>query len=277
MAEVHLTQEGLKELEDKLNYLKNIRRVEIAEQISDARAQGDLSENAEYDAAKELQAKNEYEIAEIEAMLKNVVVIDESVTQYETVEVGATVKVKNVGDRAGKTVVQLYVGDVESSVFRPVRELKGFEKVELQPGEEKDVSFTLDKRAFAYWNTQIHDWHVESGAFRIEIGYSSRDIAASAEVRVGSTVRIPQRYDRNSIILDILADPKGREAIAPLMEAMSGFFSRGEKKNDAADTAISEEMNMAMFNYMPLRTVLSFAGDKADPALLDQLLEKLNA
>ena len=55
----------------------------------------------------------------------------------------ATVKVKNTGSRAGKTVVQLYVGDVESSVFRPVRELKGFEKVELQPGEEKEVSFTL--------------------------------------------------------------------------------------------------------------------------------------
>ena len=94
MAEVHLTPEGKKELEDKLNYLKNIRRTEIAELISEARAQGDLSENAEYDAAKELQAKNEYEIAEIEAMLKNAVVIDESVLDANTVEVGVTVKVK---------------------------------------------------------------------------------------------------------------------------------------------------------------------------------------
>ena len=96
MAEVHLTPEGKKELEDKLNYLKNIRRTEIAELISEARAQGDLSENAEYDAAKELQAKNEYEIAEIEAMLKNAVVIDESVLDANTVEVGVTVKVKNI-------------------------------------------------------------------------------------------------------------------------------------------------------------------------------------
>jgi len=95
MAEVHLTPEGLKELEDKLNYLKNIRRTEIAEMISEARAQGDLSENAEYDAAKDLQAKNEYEIADLEVMLKNAVVIDESALDANTVEVGVTVKVKN--------------------------------------------------------------------------------------------------------------------------------------------------------------------------------------
>ncbi len=95
MAEVHLTPEGLKELEDKLNHLKNIRRTEIAELISEARAQGDLSENAEYDAAKELQAKNEYEIAELETMLKNAVVIDESVLDADTVEVGNTVRITN--------------------------------------------------------------------------------------------------------------------------------------------------------------------------------------
>ena len=87
-----------------------------------------------------------------------------------------TAAVKNTGNRAGKTVVQLYVGDVESTPIRPVRELKGFAKVALQPGESKEVAFTLDKRAFAYWNQQIHDWHVETGAFTIEVGASSRDL-----------------------------------------------------------------------------------------------------
>ena len=189
----------------------------------------------------------------------------------------ATVKVRNVGSRAGKTVVQLYVGDVESSVFRPVRELKGFEKVELQPGEEKEVSFTLDKRAFAYWNTQIHDWHVESGEVKVEVGYSSRDIAESAVVRVESTVRIPRHYDLNSIFMDIMADPHGRETIAPLLRIMQeGFGSSDDEKSDAASEAITEEMNLAMLNYMPLRTILSFAGEKADPAALEQILKKLN-
>ena len=76
-----------------------------------------------------------------------------------------TVTVKNTGSRAGKEAVQLYVGDVESTPLRPVRELKGFAKVALEPGESKAVSFTLDKRSFAYWNQQIHDWHVETGVF----------------------------------------------------------------------------------------------------------------
>ena len=110
----------------------------------------------------------------------------ERITDQESLT--ATVRVTNTGKRAGKSVVQLYVGDCESSVFRPVRELKGFEKIFLEPGESKDVSFTLDKRSFAYWNTKIHDWHVESGEFRIEIGPSSRDIACCAAVQVDSAV-----------------------------------------------------------------------------------------
>ena len=96
MAEVYLTPEGKKELDDKLTYLKNIRRTEIAELISEARAQGDLSENAEYDAAKELQAKNEYEIAEVEAMLKNAIVIENAAADANTVAVGSTVMLHNV-------------------------------------------------------------------------------------------------------------------------------------------------------------------------------------
>lgn len=95
MAEVHLTRDGIKALEEKLEYLKNVRRTEIAELISVARSFGDLSENAEYDAAKLEQAKNEYEIAEVEAMLRNAIVIDEEAIDASTVEVGVAVKVRN--------------------------------------------------------------------------------------------------------------------------------------------------------------------------------------
>ena len=74
-----------------------------------------------------------------------------------------SVDVTNVGKVPGKEVVQLYVADHESTVIRPVRELKGFEKIALEPGETKTVTFTLGKRAFAYWNTEIHDWHGRKG------------------------------------------------------------------------------------------------------------------
>lgn len=87
-----------------------------------------------------------------------------------------TVNVKNTGAVAGKEVVQLYVKDVQSSVSRPEKELKGFEKVELQPGEEKAVTFSLNKRAFAYYNTELKGWHVESGKFELLVGKSSKEL-----------------------------------------------------------------------------------------------------
>ena len=189
----------------------------------------------------------------------------------------ATVRVTNTGKRAGKSVVQLYVGDCESSVFRPVRELKGFEKIFLEPGESKDVSFTLDKRSFAYWNTKIHDWHVESGEFRIEIGHSSRDIACCAAVQVDSTAEIPRRYDVNSIFMDLMQDPRADTVLKPLLDGIREMFMPSdEEQSDAAQEAISNEMSLAMVKYMPLRSILSFAGDKADPGLIDQILKALN-
>ncbi len=199
----------------------------------------------------------------------------ERITDQESLT--ATVRVTNMGKRAGKTVVQLYVGDCESSVFRPVRELKGFDKVFLEPGESKDVSFTLDKRSFAYWNTTIHDWHVESGEFRIEIGHSSRDIACCAAVQVDSTAVIPRRYDVNSIFMDLMQDPRADTVLKPLLDGIREMFMPSdEEQSDAAQEAISNEMSLAMVKYMPLRSILSFAGEKADPGLIDQILKALN-
>lgn len=95
MAEVRLTKEGVEKYEQRLEYLKTTGRTEIAEQIQIARSFGDLSENAEYDAAKLEQARMEYEIIEIEAMLRNVVIIDEENINTEVVNVGNTIKVLN--------------------------------------------------------------------------------------------------------------------------------------------------------------------------------------
>lgn len=197
------------------------------------------------------------------------------ITDQETVT--ATVTVKNTGSRAGKTVVQLYVGDQESTVLRPVRELKGFEKVALQPGESTDVTFVLDKRSFAYWNTQLHDWHVETGVFTVEVGRSSRDIAVSGTVTVESTVELPRHYTADSIFMDIMADPKAAKAIEPMMAAIKKAFGPSEEAGEAAQSAISEDMNMAMMRYMPLRGMLSFAPDQITDDTMEELLQALNS
>ena len=91
-----------------------------------------------------------------------------------------TVDVRNTGKRAGKEVVQLYVHDVESSLVRPARELKGFHKINLDPGETKQVSFTLDKEHLSFYDPSLKQWVAEPGEFEVLIGSSSRDIRAKA-------------------------------------------------------------------------------------------------
>jgi beta-glucosidase len=86
------------------------------------------------------------------------------------------VKLRNTGARPGKEVVQVYVADLESSVPRPPRELKGFAAVRLAPGEAAELTFTLQDRDLAYWDATRHSWQVEPGRFEIQVGRSSRDI-----------------------------------------------------------------------------------------------------
>lgn len=184
--------------------------------------------------------------------------------------------VTNTGDRAGKEVVQLYVSAPDSKVIRPVRELRGFDKIELAPGETKMVSFTLDKRAFAYWNTDIHDWYVESGKYLIQIGSSSRDIAIEQEVYVESTRRLPRHYTMDTPFGDLMDDPEAMKLLEPLMQIDFLEKKEDEDTTDAAAEAITADMKDAMVKYMPLRGSFSFASGRVTPRQLQEVLDKLN-
>jgi len=186
-------------------------------------------------------------------------------------EVNVQVRVTNTGDRAGKEIVQLYVSDVESTVIRPVKELKAFAKVALEPGESKVVSFTLNKRSFAYYNVDMKDWHVETGEFEIQVGSSSRDIHVHTRVNVESTATFLPTYTRNSTLGDIQRDPAHKklleQALQQFQEA-SGFG--GEDAGDHAD------MMDAMMKYMPLRALVAFSGGAMTEEAMNELLEQLN-
>lgn len=95
-----------------------------------------------------------------------------------------TVPVKNTGSREGKEVVQLYIRDKKSSVERPIKELKGFCKVSLKPGEEKEVSFTIDRSALSYFDAGSHQWVVEPGAFEAIVAASATDIRGQVEFKL---------------------------------------------------------------------------------------------
>ena len=117
----------------------------------------------------------------------------------DTATLIATLKVRNTGSVTGMETVQLYVRDLETTVFRPDKELKGFAKLELQPGQEAEVSIELDRRAFAYYDTGLQDWHIEAGTFEILVGASSRDIRLRATVEVVSTRQATVTADRDGL------------------------------------------------------------------------------
>jgi len=190
------------------------------------------------------------------------------ITDKETIEV--KVKVKNTGKVKGKEIVQLYVRDVESKVNRPEKELKGFEKIELEPGEEKTVTFKLDKRSFAYYNTEIRDWYVESGEFEILVGKSSKEIELKETVKVNSTVTIKKKYDRNSLVRDLLEDAKTEKIILDVVDSILEMIKEPGKEKEDVNDVIKWIMDM------PLRGLVSFSKGYFTDEMLQKLLEVLN-
>ena len=113
---------------------------------------------------------------------ENVKLDKEEIRPGESVTV--SLRVANTGETAGCDVVQVYVGDLESSLLRPAKELKGFQKVRLAPGERKDVAIVLDPRAFQAWDPRVHGWVAEPGEFVIYVGWSSASFAAELPLRL---------------------------------------------------------------------------------------------
>lgn len=98
--------------------------------------------------------------------------------------VTATVSVKNTGNRAGAEVVQLYINDAKASVERPYKELKGFQKVYLQPGESKDVNITINKQSLSFFDEAAHDWKAEPGDFTVLVGNASDNVPLKAKFKL---------------------------------------------------------------------------------------------
>ena len=123
-----------------------------------------------------------------------------------------SVKVTNTGKMAAKEIVQFYVRPDHAGKDRPVRELKGFGKIFLQPGESGTVTVELDDRSFAYWAEEIHDWFVEGGKYVIEAAASSRDIRLSADVNVENKP-LKLNVTMDTLLDDVLAVPEMKELL----------------------------------------------------------------
>jgi len=198
----------------------------------------------------------------------NLCIDRDCVTDQEIVTV--SFRVKNIGGRWGKEAVQLYIGAVSGSVPRPVRELKGFRKVGLAPGEETEVQFTLDKRSFAYYEPRIHDWFVESGEYRIEAAASSRDVRLAGTITVEGTYELPYHYTELSPIGSLKKTAKGRLLLARIMSPMKSSAGDNSALGEGA-----EKMQQAMQMEMPLGALTGFGGMSMEE--LTRTLQELNS
>jgi beta-glucosidase len=177
----------------------------------------------------------------------------------DDVTVAVEVRVTNTGTVAGAEVVQVYVRDPQASVLRPPRELKGFRKVRLEPGESRTVELTLDARDLSYWHPTLRRWIVEAGTFVVEVGASSRDIRGTATVEVaGDSAALP--LDSMSTVAEWLAHPVG----GPLLRGAMG----------AAGVSETDE---EMLRQIPLEVALSFAGGAVSPEEVAALVSAANA
>ena len=171
------------------------------------------------------------------------------------------VDITNVGDRAGKEVVQLYVQDsTNGNVVRPVKELKGFEKISLDVNETKTVKFTIDRRSFAWFSVRNNDWFVNSGEYKILVGSSSRDIKLKDTVNYASNDYIAFTVDDNTPIGNLIGIPK-IESIVDEIVALIPYLS------PEGNEAVGAKMQESMVVNNPLRALKSFNTHVTDDML----------
>ena len=198
----------------------------------------------------------------------NLQVSDTKITDQQSLTV--TLDITNTGPVAAKEVVQLYISDSQSEISRPDIELKGFDKVALEAGETKSVSFILDKRSFAFYDAALNDWRVQSGEFVVKVGASSQDIRQQACIEVTSTVSLPFVVHTNSTFGELRSHPATREYATELLEYFiehSGIdFNLGDNDENFAETVIS---------FFPIKNMVLFCKEAFSEAQLTVALEKL--
>ena len=122
----------------------------------------------------------------------------ETMTDSDTLHV--SFDITNTGSAAGKEIIKLYIRDLTGSTNRPLKELKGFEKVSLEPGETKTVTIELDYRSFAWYSTNLGDWYAAGGSYEIQVGSSSRDIRLLSKVTLKTARVLPLHVHKNTTL-----------------------------------------------------------------------------
>lgn len=189
-------------------------------------------------------------------------------------EVTVSVQITNTGKMAGKEIVQLYVADHTGAATRPVKELKGFAKVSLEPGETKTVEMKLDERSFSWFSTDLHDWYAASGEYEILVGSSSADIRLKSTIQLTAVKELPMEINENTVVAELMDHPKTAAILSKYVEQFTAMMGGNQDgHSEAANEAITEEMTMKMMENSPLRSFRSFMGTSNQQ--LDELIKEL--
>ena len=189
--------------------------------------------------------------------------------------------VTNTGKYSGKEIIQIYVSPKASNVPRPVKELKAFTKIFLQPGETKTVHMTLNRRSFAYYNTDLGDWYVESGTYEILAGASSDDIRLKGSIEIKSTQKFHKKYDAYITMGELMQLPEAGKLLSGMnFGAGTPGLSPEEMEAYLEDEDDQREIAMdyaAMGMDMPLIKVADMSGGALTHEMVDQMIEAINA
>lgn len=188
-------------------------------------------------------------------------------TDKDQLQVSLTVS--NTGKVTGKEVIQLYVADPESSVQRPPKELKAFDKIELKPGESKEVSFTLNKRDFSYYSKVYNRWLAESGKFEILIGSSSRDIRLQGGLTLSNTEKLNYKMTNFSFFSEFWSNPQ----LKPLLIA---FMPNWIKAMTPEGKPVEEAKIEDFLQQQPLIKFPYFTGGEVDEQKIQAFVEQIN-
>ena len=176
-----------------------------------------------------------------------------------TREIKVLVDVTNTGNRPGKEVVQLYVADRTGTPGRPEKELKGYVKLSLAPGETKTAELTVNARSLSWYSEELGDWYAASGLYELLLAHSSRDVRASEPLHFAASKRLPLRIHRNTTIGALLTDPRTEPVLRRALNKGKPLFSQEEQEGAAAE-AITAEMSRQMMLNSPLRAAQMFLG-----------------
>ena len=193
----------------------------------------------------------------------------------ETDEIVVSADITNTGNCDGAEIVQLYIKNPVVYEIRPEKELRDFAKVFLKAGETKTVTFTLNARAFSYYETRIHDWYAESGDYEILLASSSRDIRLQDTVSITGSKKIPFVADHITTCEDVELFAKDGSALDEMLRR-SGFAEATDHDGDDSMGSGAADMMKAMFTGTPLHSILSFSSEELTYEDIQDTIRKLN-